>query len=1233
MRAWKPKASRMRFLRRANKVAHNAPELMSLAPKYSEETHGVYYSMVESALKRQRDVRNIALAGTYGTGKSSILHQVRKKFKKRVVEVSLLSLGAKPDKVDDKNKNVEVNPAAASKTNRIQKEIVKQLLYQQKPTDAPDSRFRRIARFRWVPEIITAVVLALVALVFVAVMGVDVETAPEIKVVFVDRPDGVRVIAAYVIAGILITALVLGVRVFFRGRAAIEKLTAGPATITLPPRSTSYFDEYLDEIIYFFEMNRKVSIVIIEDLDRFDDPHIFESLRSLNNLLNSARQLRRRRIRFIYAMKDSVFGKLGGDEKAPAGDLAQVELSRANRTKFFELIIPVVPFVTHKNARDVLKELLKDQKLIISDDLVDVAARHVADMRLIKNIINEYQVFKNRLLDADRSVPGLDRDRLFAIVLYKNVYVEDFEKIQHGTSQLDTLWTTWRELVRVNTERLHADTNARTRRVSARDAASSHAEKLGTRLREVVVTLAAAPGTGLRSADIHFQGQTVSDETLATPAFWRQYLESQDPLTLTAQSGNSRAGSMLLSPAAVETMTGLRINSDDFVKEASDRDRHAMADNTRELEFLRRHTWSDIVAKPQFTFAKDDEPARSFRGWIDDLFPSKLASDLVINGYLTAYFSLYVSAFYGQIIRPDAMIYVMRHVDSRSADADYVLEPADVDAIIREEGRSVLAERSMLNVSILNHLLRTSDADAATVIGNLPVFDGEGTFRDRYLVAGSEKERFVELLAQISPDVFTVLFDAPLEVAEKVRLLDAAARNRSEDQNYEFSPRLGEFLAEHVASFPTLVEASDDEAVRKVVSVFESSSAVISDVTALAEPVRTALGASQAYVLNTANVTAIFGSDNLSLEKAQEAGEETFLYVLDYMAEYLRIVSGSKNTPYVVESVELFSSVVLQVDWTTEEFRPFIAAAGPDCVINDLTKYPRAAWPALVGQHRAPMTWENVSAYITRLGGVDDDLATALNSVETISDIDEADQAARRDVSMAILNTTSPALDGSRRVTLATDLDPGLLAADNLKPMSGPMVGDLIKGGLLADDEATFASPLMADWPTLAHAILSSTNFPSFIGPRTLHATRVPFVFQDDTYAYLFPQLVPAMRHYAGHIPKAFGAMADRAITGDIELNGEDIEHACKNGLWETKAIDVLAVSEERVPLEQLLRLLRGFGGEWAKVSKRGFGSHKVVASPGAQDVLERLKKAGIVSRTRRDGGSISVSLKQPLKP
>lgn len=47
-------------------------------------------------------------------------------------------------------------------------------------------------------------------------------------------------------------------------------------------------NEYLDEILYLFE-RKKFNVVIIEDLDRFNDITIFEELRELNFLINNAK--------------------------------------------------------------------------------------------------------------------------------------------------------------------------------------------------------------------------------------------------------------------------------------------------------------------------------------------------------------------------------------------------------------------------------------------------------------------------------------------------------------------------------------------------------------------------------------------------------------------------------------------------------------------------------------------------------------------------------------------------------------------------------------------------------------------------------------------------------------------------------------------------------------------------------------------------------------------------------
>ena len=65
-----------------------------------------------------------------------------------------------------------------------------------------------------------------------------------------------------------------------------------PATVSLKAESGSYFDKYLDEIVYYFEVSRR-DIVVFEDLDRFDNVQIFETLRALNTLLNGSAQIRK----------------------------------------------------------------------------------------------------------------------------------------------------------------------------------------------------------------------------------------------------------------------------------------------------------------------------------------------------------------------------------------------------------------------------------------------------------------------------------------------------------------------------------------------------------------------------------------------------------------------------------------------------------------------------------------------------------------------------------------------------------------------------------------------------------------------------------------------------------------------------------------------------------------------------------------------------------------------------
>ncbi|MGC5225442.1 hypothetical protein ACPW96_22995 [Micromonospora sp. DT81.3] len=78
-------------------ITESAPQLSSLAPEYSFPAHGVYFTILKRTIDTQPEVRNIALAGTYGTGRSSILRQLAKVYDGRVVELSLLTLGVQPE--------------------------------------------------------------------------------------------------------------------------------------------------------------------------------------------------------------------------------------------------------------------------------------------------------------------------------------------------------------------------------------------------------------------------------------------------------------------------------------------------------------------------------------------------------------------------------------------------------------------------------------------------------------------------------------------------------------------------------------------------------------------------------------------------------------------------------------------------------------------------------------------------------------------------------------------------------------------------------------------------------------------------------------------------------------------------------------------------------------------------------------------------------------------------------
>jgi Cdc6-like AAA superfamily ATPase len=290
-------------------------ELRSLAPKYNKEYHQTYVIRLNAAVSDLRN-RNIALTGSYGAGKSSILdafitgqvnpadspESKRQRFWQtirrtrrhpaKVLRISINTLG--PDKGEDL-------------TNRIQKELVKQLVYRAKPGEVRSSEFARTPRLKWWRAGLDALgaTVAIVGLLWLFGLRPAKDSL---------GTDGfwLPMVAMFV----LVLGILWATR-WYIGNRVVAQVSAGGASIALEGRSDSFFDKYLDELIAFFEATEP-DIVIFEDLDRFDDPRIFDSLRELNTLVNSSAHWidrPKRPLRFIYAIKDSLFEKLGDEQQ------------------------------------------------------------------------------------------------------------------------------------------------------------------------------------------------------------------------------------------------------------------------------------------------------------------------------------------------------------------------------------------------------------------------------------------------------------------------------------------------------------------------------------------------------------------------------------------------------------------------------------------------------------------------------------------------------------------------------------------------------------------------------------------------------------------------------------------------------------------------------------------------------------------------------------------------------
>lgn len=1198
--------------------------LVPLTPEYLAEEHGGYVAAIEAALAKDQ-IRNIALSGNYGVGKSSIMREVVRRQNNRIVELSLSTLAPiEPSQLDN-----SVPIQATTPTNRIQQEIVKQLLYREYPSKTPGSRFRRIERFRWWRAIGTSVLIGFVVAVIFLLTG----WTEKITSVFTPYVDiGIWAHPFIWSAAALFTLLVSW---FFNGKLHIQQFSAGSATVTLNESSVSYFDQYLDEIFYFFEVSDR-DIVLFEDIDRYNDSHIFETLRALNTLLNTSPQIKKP-IRFIYAIKDSIFDRIGleiegrmhNTEVFTTDDPAQVEAMRANRTKFFDLVIPVVPFITHRSARNLALQLLGQVEHQVAPELLDLATQYVPDMRMLKNVRNEFIVFRDRIFSGDGKQLNLSETDLFAMMLYKSTHLADFETIRLGHSKLDILYKLSRELVKENIKRIGSELRVIRRQITRINGAATRSTQLGERLLAHVQWTAEAAGFRPQNVTYSFEGVAKSPKDLKESQFWTNFVSSDEDSAL--QWRNYYSQTLSFSRDSLVAALGDPLDSESW----NEADREALTEQvdekTQHIKFLRSADLGDLVNRTEF-LVQYKESNHSFEAIAKIILTPGLAYQIVRAGYINRNFTLYTSTFHGDRVGSAATNFIIHHVERDLMDEHFELAPEDVDAVVRERGKSALKEPAFYNIAILNRLLVTDVNTADIMISSLvDLGELQASFLQAYLTAGNERIRLIERFTVASTRVLTYLVShADLDDALRLELVNVAL-NHLTSSKQRLDSTVSAYLSTNYADFTTLTsDATVPAHAERIGVLFGDAGITVPRLELLGRHTRASFVSRNLYEITYQNLAiAIDNPTTVALDVIRDRSDTAYDHVLRHLSKYLVAIGGTSTT---IDANEHFLAVIedlLLLD--TPHIGDVIERAAPDCEVADLAEVSEGAWPALAEHRRVPATFNNVSGYVVALGAIDAHLAKVLTVAAEITDTYNADEESKTALAAAILAATDQLPSAVLRVQLVASL--GLdcyLGVGEITAEVGDLFAQLLKHDIIADDTASYEHLAATDWPTRKRFVRESRKFSSYMTPALVGADLAELLKSDDIDPAIKDVIVVQAAKYAEAAGRGgLNELAQFATRCGCELSPGVVQKMAQENVSAQQILLLLKPHLGVISRDQLFTILQALDGDYPKLTEVGRSRLRVPDTLADRELLGRLKLENTVSSFDPSKGILEVNRKR----
>lgn len=663
-----------------NKENKNIYKFYPLTANSTIKLSDVTKSALKYAVNRKTKVTNVAITGNYGAGKSSIVESFEVKCKnKKFIHISL-------GQYEEINSS-EKKGLNSREINTIEGKIINQLLHQIEPNKIGESIFKTLEAKSRIKPICFTTYSGIILILSVYLFNNSMWNELVKDVSFLSFTMERRMhFFAFCFLFILILIGIFYLLKLQRDFGFIKKLSlkANQMETDIEIFSNensrvSYFDRYLDDVLYLFKQS-KADVIVFEDIERFNDAKIFEKLKELNIVINRKRKVNQEsKLVFFYLVKDDLF-------------------ESQERTKFFDYIIPVVPVVTTSNSHEILREKLTDMGVYDSFDktfLFNISL-YLDDMRLINNVCNEYLTYKETL-----NTLQLENEKLFSMVVYKNIFPKDFSLLQRNQGYLYELLNSKEIALKNIRKELNNQKNALERKIenAEEEHLNDEVELYGTILKipsgRKIIKVNSKSESDFSSRSDYIKTLLADDSEIITFSdYWDAY-HNQSKRTENIDSIFPDKN----TPEFQERLENVRNKK---LIEKLEKEINKMNDELGKLDSYRL---SDV-----YQYATDIDDFKS--DFTEEIIKNpqfSIISFLIRNAYIDESYQDYLTYFYGNTITVVEKEYLRNVISGRTNDPGITLH--NMTEIIERLGINDFRYPYVLNYSLFRYLLISSDSD------------------------------------------------------------------------------------------------------------------------------------------------------------------------------------------------------------------------------------------------------------------------------------------------------------------------------------------------------------------------------------------------------------------------------------------------------------------------------------------------------------------------------------------